>query len=122
MTLINSGLARRVTAGQRVHLVTVQGPGVPVPDGDGGTIATWADLDPPQVKAYIAAASARDLENLASGTVIAQATHVIAMPYHPQVSTASRVVFRGRVFNLTGVVNPEERNTQLVCFGVEVVN
>ena len=121
MRPITSGLARRVTAGQRMHLVTVQGPGLPIPDGDGGVIASWADLDPPQVKAWITAASARDLENLAAGTVIAQATHVIAIPYHPQVSTASRVLFRGRTFNLTGVVNPEERNVQLMLFGVEVV-
>lgn len=122
MITSSSGLARRTPAGQRIHLVTVQGPGLPVPDGDGGVIQGWADLTPAQVPASIAPASARDLEKLASGTVITQATHVITIPYHPQVTTATRVLFRGRTFSLTSVINLEERNVQLKCIGVEVVD
>jgi SPP1 family predicted phage head-tail adaptor len=121
MITSSSGLARRTPAGQRVHVVTLQAPGLPVPDGDGGVIQGWDDLDPATVKASITPASARDLEKLASGTVIAQATHVITIPYHPGVTTATRVVFRGRTFSLTSVINLEERNVQLKCIGVEVV-
>jgi SPP1 family predicted phage head-tail adaptor len=112
---------RREPAGRRIHLVTLQNPGVPVPDGDGGTVATWTDLAPSAVMAAIGPASVRDLERLAAGTVITQATHVITIPYHPQVTTAARVLFRGRSFSLVSVVNPGERNIQLVCLGVEVV-
>jgi SPP1 family predicted phage head-tail adaptor len=104
-----------------VHVVTLQAPGLPIPDGDGGVIQGWENLDPATVKASITPASARDLEKLASGTVIAQATHVITLPYHPGVTTATRVVFRGRLFSLTSVINLEERNVQLKCIGVEVV-
>lgn len=117
-----TGLARRTPAGQRIHTVTLQAPGLPVPDGDGGVIQGWADLVPATVKASITPASARDLEKLASGTVITQATHVITMPYHAQVNTATRVVFRGRSFSLTSVINLDERNVQLKCIGVEVVD
>jgi SPP1 family predicted phage head-tail adaptor len=116
-----TGLSRRTPAGQRTQVVTLQAPGLPVPDGDGGVIQGWDDLDPATVKAAIAPASARDLENIAAGTVITQATHVITIPYHPQVTTATRVVFRGRTFSLTGVVNLDERNVQMKCIGVEVV-
>jgi SPP1 family predicted phage head-tail adaptor len=115
-------LSRRTPAGQRVHVITLQGPGVPVPDGDGGVIQSWTDLDPPTVKASITAATARDIENLAAGTVIAQAAHVITMPYHPHVTTATRVQFRGRSFSLTNVINREERNIQLVCLAIEGVD
>jgi head-tail adaptor len=114
-------LARRTPAGQRVHLITVQGPGAPVPDGDGGYTQTWADLDPPQLKASITNATARDLELLAAGTVISQAAYVLTMPYHPQITTAARVLFRGRVLALTSVANREERNVQLVCLATEVL-
>lgn len=117
-----STLARRTPAGQRVHVVTLQGPALPIPDGDGGVIQGWGDLDPATVKASIAPASARDLENLTAGTVLTQAAHVITMPYHPHVNTATRVLFRGRSFSLTSVINREERNIQLVCIGVEVVD
>jgi SPP1 family predicted phage head-tail adaptor len=115
-------LSRRTPAGQRVHVITLQGPGVPVPDGDGGVIQSWTDLDPPTLKASITAATARDIENLAAGTVIAQAAHVITMPYHPGVTTATRVQFRGRSFSLTNVINREERNIQLVCLAIEGVD
>ncbi len=114
-------LSRRTPAGQRVHLMTVQGPGAAVPDGDGGYVQTWADLDPPQVKGSITTATARDLESLAGGTVITQAAYVITLPYHAQITTASRVLFRGRVLSLTSVINREERNIQLVCLATEVV-
>lgn len=118
----STSLARRAPAGSRVHLVTLQNPGVPIPDGDGGVIQGWSDLTPAQVKAAIVPASARDLENLVAGTVITQAAHVIVLPYHPQVTTATRLVFRGRSFSLTSVINREERNIQLICIGVEVLN
>ena len=118
----STSLARRTPSGSRVHLVTLQAPGVPIPDGDGGVIQSWTDLAPAQVKAAIVPASARDLENLVAGTVITQAAHVITMPYHPGVTTASRVLFRGRSFSLTSVLNPEERNIELICIGVEVVD
>jgi len=114
-------LARREPAGRRIHVIGLQAPGLPIPDGDGGVIESWTDLDPPTVKASIDIATARDLEHLPAGTVIAQAAHVIRMPYHPGVTTTTRILFRGRAFSLTSVVNPEERNIQLECIGVEVV-
>ena len=99
-----TGLARRVPAGQRVHVVTLQTPGLPVPDGDGGVIQGWDDLDPATVKASITPASARDLEKIASGTVITQATHVITIPYHAAGHDAdARRVSRAHVF-------PDERD------------
>jgi head-tail adaptor len=102
--------------------VTLQNPGPAVPDGDGGFTQSWTDLTPAAVSAKIAPATAADLERLVSGTVLATATHIVTMPYHPGVVIASRVLFNGRQFSVTGVANPEERNVETIAVCVEIVS
>lgn len=113
---------RRTSIAARLHRVTLQSPGPAVPDGDGGFLpATWINLDPSQVDAEILPATARDLERVASGTVLSTASHVVTFPYHPQVSVSSRIVFGDRVFSVTGVSNPEERNVETIALCVELL-
>lgn len=112
---------RRATAGERRHYVTLANPGTPVPDGDGGSTTTPVALSPAGVYAQILPATARDLERVAAGTVIASATHVVRMPYHPGVTSQTVITFNGRRFAVTGVSNPEERNLETICTAVEVV-
>ena len=53
-----------------------------------------------------------------SGTTTTVATHVITIPFHPQVTeTDTRVLFNGRRFNVNGVTSPEERQVDsiLLC-------
>src|SRR5262245_2478930 len=109
-------------AGQRPHRVTFQTPGDPVPDGSGGYVEGWTDLDPPQMFVRIQPASVADMERITSGTVIGSASHLVTGPYHPGVTTQSRIVWRdiagkSRTFTVAGVVNPEERciDTVLLC-------
>jgi head-tail adaptor len=111
----------RVPAGRRIHRITLQDPGAPVPDGDGGYTDGWADLDPAFAYASIDPASARDIERIASGTTISQAAYIVTMPYHPGVTTKTRLTFNGRALDVVSRQNPAERNVDLVIVAVEVV-
>lgn len=106
----------------RPHRVTLQNPGPPVQDGEGGYTQTWTDLSPASVSARIETATASGLERLAAGTTIATASHVITMPYHPQVTASTRILFNGRIFYVNGPpVNPDERNVETIAICREVV-
>lgn len=109
----------------RIHRVTFQARGTPVPDGDGGYTEGYTDLDPPSLQVSIENATAADLERLASGTVIATATHVIRGPFHPGVDTKTRIQFvqRGktRTFNVRGVADREERSVDMTLLCEELV-
>jgi SPP1 family predicted phage head-tail adaptor len=96
--------------GQFRHLGLFQKPGAAVPDGEGGYTEGWTDLEPPQWAVDIAPASVRDLERLSSSTVAATATHVITGRYRPDVDVSTRMLFEGRVFQVTGVINEFERD------------
>ena len=62
----------------------VSDPTAMVPDGEGGFIEGWADLDPADWPVRITPATARDMERVASGTVITSATHVIEGRWRPE--------------------------------------
>lgn len=107
------------SVGDRPHQVRLQNPGPAVPDGDGGFTQVWLDLVPATWSVKIAPATAADLERVTAGTVLATATHLVTGPYHPQISTATRIVFGTRVFSVTGVSDPEERHSETICVCVE---
>lgn len=108
-------------AGTRRHYVTLTAPGITTPNSDGGYTQTTVWLQPPTAYASIMPATARDLERVAAGTVIATSTHVIALPYHPGVTTQTVITYNGRTFHVTGVSNPNEMNRETICTAVEVV-
>jgi SPP1 family predicted phage head-tail adaptor len=110
----------RTAIGARPHRVTLDGPGTPVADADGGYTETSTPLNPAAVFASIVPVSDRDLERATSGTVTAMATHRVTMPYHPQVTTRTSVHFEQRTFNVQSVANVDERNVELVLLCVEV--
>jgi head-tail adaptor len=116
----------KTAIGARSHLVQLQNPGPGVPDGDGGTTQSWFPLTPASVYAAIRPPTGQDLERLAAGTVISTAMRVITFPFHPQVSTATRVIWldpygRSHVASVTGVDNPEQRCIETVCLCVELL-
>jgi len=105
-----AGPLRINEATQRVLL---EGAGPPVPDGDGGFTDSFGPLDPPHVFAKIEPASAQSLERLTSGTVTTTATHTVTMPFHPAVTTQTRVSWtdvagRPHTANIVSVVNLDE--------------
>lgn len=113
-------------AGARRHLVTLSTPSTPQPDGDGGYTATPEALVPETMYAAIEPLSARDLmrrdsERVMAGTTLSVATHLVTLPYHAQVTTQTLITYNSRIFRVTGVVNPEERNRETICTCVELV-
>lgn len=110
-----------VARGAKRHLVTLEGPGSDVPDGDGGYTHVFTELDPSTMYAEIKPATARDLERVVSNVVQSKASHLVTMDYHSGVTTETRVLFGARTLRVTGVQNPEERNVELVLVCEEIV-
>jgi len=102
------------------HVVTFQTL-VSNPDGDGGTVDTWVDLDPATWLVAIVPAAVRDLERLTVGTIVATATHVITGRYRPDVAIDGRMLFQGREFRITGVRNLDERGITMQLFAKETI-
>ncbi len=103
------------------HLVVLEEPGDPVPDPDGGFTEGWLPLDPTVWACSIAPATARDLESIGAGSVLAQATHIVKGRYHPGITTQTRVSFEGRVLNVVYVANRDERDMESDVVCVEVI-
>src|SRR5262252_2832074 len=104
------------------RLVTVQNPGAPVPDGDGGFTQPWTNADPPTVGAWIRASGPGTTERTVAGTITSNATHVITIPYHAAVSTQTRLVSdTGQTFSVTGVTNLDDRDIELQLLCAELV-
>jgi len=114
-----------ISRGKRRYLVTLSGT-TTVADGDGGFTEVITPLVPPTRRAEIKPATARDLERVTAGTTLSTESLLITMPFHPLVTTKTRVTWtdlagRAHSANLTGVNNPEERCRELICVAVEVV-
>ena len=111
-------MTRQVAAGRRPHWLTLTGPGVEVPDGQGGYTTTPETIADP-VYGEVVPASARDLERILPSVVSASASHVVTIPYVRGVTLTSVVVFHDpiegdRTFAITGYTDPDERHLQLV--------
>jgi head-tail adaptor len=108
-----------VPTGERRHWVDVYAPGPPVPDGDGGY--TTGPPDPRGSWAVqIRPASQRELERIGGATTITGATHLVTGRYHSAVTTQAQLVFRGRVFEVVGVVVPEELTVETIAVCTEI--
>jgi len=114
---------KQIASGLRAaRTVTVQNPGAPAPDGDGGFTQTWTNADPATLGAYIRASGPGTTERPVTGTVTSNATHLIAVPYHAQITTQTRLVTdKGQTFSVTGVTNVDARDVELQLFCVELV-
>jgi head-tail adaptor len=117
----------QIASGERRHLVTLTVVGPAVSDGDGGFTQAPIALVPSPVYAAIRTPTARDLERLAPGTVIATQSLLVTLPFHPAVTTKTRLAWtdpagRVHVANVTGVNNPDQRCIDLELVVVEVVD
>lgn len=113
-------IAPKTSVSDRPHRIVLQNP-VSAPDGEGGFIEAWTDLSPAAVQSKIAPATAADLERVTAGTIISQASHIVTFPFHPGVTTQTRILYNGRRFNVSGVADPEERHVETIALCVEVV-
>jgi SPP1 family predicted phage head-tail adaptor len=114
-------IAPPTSVGLRHARVSFQKPGPPVGNPDGGYEQSWIDLVPFSLSVRIAPPTARDMEQVIAGTVTATITHVISGPWHPQVTTKTRINYNGRVFFVASVANVEERNVEMVLLATEIV-
>lgn len=74
-----------------------------------GTVATvWGSVEPLRMQEYFEAQQTQ-----------AKATHKIEVRYLPGLSATYRVVFDARVFEVTAVLNPQERNERVQLLVVE---
>lgn len=114
------------TAGERRQRATFQNPSANVPDGEGGTTQTWANLSPASLFVKIQAATAANLERVAAGTVLSTATHIVNAPFHPDVKLKTRLSWvdragRTHAANVVAVVDLDQRNIELVLVVAEIV-
>ena len=108
-----------IPSGARLHQVTLDNPGPPVPDGDGGFTESVVPLTPPTLFARIAPVT--EVESAAAGsTVLALATHRVIVPWHPQITMQTRLTFNGRRFSVIKRTNLEERNVTLDLLCAEI--
>jgi head-tail adaptor len=109
------------------HALALENPGLPVPDGEGGFTEGWTPLDPPTMWASIEPAAATDLQRVVGDAqVIATASHLIELDYHPDITIKTRLTWTrpprpDRWFQVQGVVNVEERDVRLILACVELV-
>jgi head-tail adaptor len=113
----------RATIGSYRHVVTLDEPGPPISDPDGGFVPSWLPLDPPDWRCAIQPPSTRlrSFESIGGGSVIAQATHVITGRYHPGITSQTRITFKGRTFNVLYASNVDERDRTTELLAAEVV-
>jgi len=98
-----------VSRGQRRHIVTFETPSDPVPDGEGGYSYTWTALTPAGWYVSIRPATAADAEAALAGTQITHVSHVVQGDYHPGVTTDTRMIFKGDVYQVTSAIDDEAR-------------
>jgi len=106
-------LAPTVSVARRQVRVLLQNEGPPAPDGAGGFTPSWIDLPPPADAAVVPSSGLS--EHLAAGAAVAaSATYVVTLPFRPNVSTATRVLYGARTLYVTSVTDPDERHVELV--------
>lgn len=112
-------IAPQVSIGRRPHLVACDGLVGEVPDGDGGYTEEFLPLDPPMLHVEIRPVTGADLQQLTDGAVMATTTHTITGPWHPGITTKSRLRFGSRIFRVTGIASPDERRVEGIMLCAE---
>lgn len=106
------------------HRVSLQTPGVSVPDGDGGYTQTVTTLAS-RVPASVVPATARSLERVVANTVTSNASHLVTLRYLPGVTLQTSLVFHDgatdRPMSITGKHDTDERHIELVLECQEAV-
>lgn len=109
-------LSTRLQAGRLRHRIDIVAP-TNKQDSAGG-ISLDDNIVYANVWAAIEAVTTKD--NLAVGEFVSQTTHKITIRYFPGITARMQVWFRGRQFQIVGVLNPDERTKMLVILALEI--
>lgn len=104
-------------SGKLRHLVTVQRKSLTT-DDYGGPVETWADVA--TARASVEPMQGRELAS--AQTVNDETTTRITMRYLIGVTTADRITFEGRYYNLQSVIDPELRHRELIIMASDGLN
>lgn len=105
-----------IEAGQLRHRVAVQN-ATEVRNTHGEPIRTWATA----VTVWAAIDPINGRELLLAKQVASETTHRIRMRYHAEVTSASRLLYGSRTFQIDSVLNRDERNAEMELLCHEVV-
>ncbi len=86
-----------------------------MPDGQGGFAETWTDV----ATMYAEILPQKSYERFQAAQLQTPTTHKITTRYRAGVTTAHRLVWGSRVFDVRGVVNPGEANVTLELTATE---
>jgi SPP1 family predicted phage head-tail adaptor len=97
-----------ITPGMMRHSVTIQALQTTT-DPTGGRVATWTDIA--TVKAKVTPISGSEVYT--AMRLDTRITHKVMIRYRSDVSAVNRLIFKGRVLNITAAINIEERDRWL---------
>ena len=103
-----------VNIGELREVVAIQSNSV-VPDDFGQEIKTWAT--DATVRASVMPLTGK--ERFESAQVAPEVTHKITIGHGATVTAESRIVFETRIFNISSVINVEERDILLEIAAIE---
>lgn len=106
-----------MSAGTRHCRVTVLTASAGVQDSMGQVAADYATIGDRWVE--IEQLEGRELER--ARAIVADASHRVTMLWDPQVTTRSRLLYRGRVLEVAAVNNTDERRKEMVLVCREAV-
>ncbi len=99
-----------VTLGDLRHRITIE-QAVRTPDGAGGATIAWQ----PVASVWAAIWTRSSDEAFALDRVAGRATHDLWMRHRPDIKPEMRVTFGARVFDVRGVIDPDDRGRWLKC-------
>ncbi len=105
------------SSGRRHNFLELQNPvGEAIADGDGEYQSDYETFT--ELFASVDPATAQKLERFASSVPIASATHIVVIPFDPNVSTLTRIRwddgFSIRKLSVVGYADPSESHIELV--------
>lgn len=82
-------------------------------DGGGGSTTVWSEV----ATLWASIEPLKGVERVAAQQIETRLTHRVRLRHRLGVTTAMRIQFGSRIFNIHAVINPQERNRllELLC-------
>lgn len=103
-----------MSIGERRHYITIQRATL-AQDSSGSTAETWTTV----ANVWAAIKPLKGREYFAANQANSEVTHEIKTQYRSDITTAPRIVFGTRTFEIQAVINSMERNRELILMCAE---